>query len=198
MKAPARLSLLLGSMGRRKELVLWSVKYGAVFLVFLFIQAPLQSRLASRVSELHSLKRQITDLKQISTNLLDPTEMEALRRRVDGFESRLADEAKASEIMDRISASAEKNHLKMIQIYPDSPAPVRSESGKDLQVAGKTLHALPVSFRVEADYKNLANFLKSLEDDLKWVFTVDSMLLKKASEEAGTVQSDLTLSFFTL
>ena len=136
-------------------------------------------------------------MKKIMTSLLTPEEIELVRGRVDRFESRLADETKTSRILDQITQMCESNRLRLVQVYADSPILVKNEAGQELQVEGKKLNLLPVNFRVEADYKNLSNFLKTLSDESKWTFTVESLQVQRAASESESLQCDITLSFIS-
>ena len=111
------------------------------------------------------------------------------------FESRLADLTKTNAILDEVSKVAEENHLKMVQIYSDSPILVKNDAGQELAVDGKKLSLLPVTFRVEADYKGLANFLKTLNDNAQWTYTVESIQIQTPSSEGESLQCDLSLSY---
>ena len=191
----ASLKNFLQTLDQKKDLWLWVLKYIGLLTIFLFFYLPVQGRLASHLSETSSLKKQITDLKSIMANMLTPAEIEVVRERVDRFEAKLADETKATKILDQISEFAEKNHLKLIQIYSDSPVSVKNELGKELEVNGKKLYLLPVSFRVEADYKSFATFLKTLNDEAAWTYTVESFQMQKPSDDSESLQCDVTLSF---
>ncbi len=188
--------LFLDTLAKRKDVWNWVLRYGAVFTVFLFFFLPGQSRLSSYTAERDSLKKQISDLKQIMNTLLTPEEIERVKGRVDNFESKLADLTKTNAILDEVSKLAEENHLKMIQIYSDSPILVKDNTGKELEVSGKKLSLLPVNFRVQADYKSLGNFLKDMHSQAQWSFTVESLQLQTPEEDAGgSLQCDVTLSY---
>lgn len=191
----ARFKPVLDALTSRKDVLGWVVKYGALLVVFLFFFIPMQSRLSSYASQNRSLQKQITDLKQVTASLLTPAEIDRVRGRVLKFEEGLTDETKTDAILDLISEQAEKNHLKIIQIYSDSPTLVKSPEGAELEVGGKKLHILPVNIRLESDYKSFGNFLKAMNDTSSWIFTVESLQLQPI--EADSLQCDLTLSFVT-
>ena len=193
LKFPEKFNLSLGKLGGQKETLLWIARYAMVMVVFLFIFLPMQTRLSSQFSELKSLKREIDNLKKISTDLLKPEELDRISKRVYTFESKLVDTTKASKILDYITDLAEKNHFNLVQIYSDSPVLIKDPSGKEMEVAGKKLNILPVNFRVETDYKNLANFLKALIDDYFGTFTIESLHAQRTPSE--TLQCDITLSY---
>ena len=197
MKMPEGFKLSFSFLENQKDIWIWLVKYGAVITVFLFFFLPISSRLSSNIAEHNSLKKQISDLKEITTNLLSPEEVARVKERVDRFEQRLADESKTNAILDQVTKIAEENHLKMIQIYSDSPVLVKNEQGQDLEVGGKKLNILPVTFRVEADYKSLANFLRAMSEQATWTYMVEGLQLQESSTEAGSLQCDVTLSYIT-
>ena len=181
----------------QRESIFWALKYGAVLTVFLVFFVPIQSRLSSYSAERGSLKGQIEDLKKITTSLLTPEEIQRVRDRVDSFEGGLGDETKTNGIIDHISQLAEKNHLQLIQIYPDSPILAKNAQGQELLVGGKKLQLLPVNFSVHSDFKGVGNFLKEMMDDASWSFTVESITLQPSQAEGEGLQCDLTLSFIT-
>ena len=187
----------LSFMKGQKDLWAWIIKYGALLLVFLFFYVPIQSRLSSSTDENNALRKQTESLKKIMKSLLTPEEIAAVTARAQSFESNLGETTKASNIIDQITAMAETNHMKMIQIYPDSPVLVKNDEGKELEVGGKKLNILPVSFRVETDYENLGNFLKSLSDNSKWTYVVEALLLQKPDEASESLQCDMTISYIT-
>ena len=187
--------LLRGVFSKNRELATWLLKYGAVLLVFLVFFVPIQSRLSNNSSERSSLKKQIDGLEKITSTLLTPEEIERVKGRIDTFESKLADLTKTNAILDEVSRVAEENHLKMIQIYSDGAISVKNDAGQELAVDGKKLSLLPVIFRVEADYKSLANFLKILNDNAQWTYTVESMQLQTPVNEGESLQCDLTISY---
>ena len=195
MNVQDRLRLLAGSLGEQKGLWFWLAKYAVVFAVFLFFFLPIHGRLSNNSSELHSLRKGIEDLKKISVSLLSPEEVERIGGRVHGFESKLIDATKAAKLLDEITDLAEKNHFNVIQIYSDSPVLIKDLNGKELEVNGKKLSLLPVNFRIETDYKNLANFLKDLADTSSGTYTVESLHLQRTPAENEILQCDITLSY---
>jgi Tfp pilus assembly protein PilO len=193
-----RLQLSFGAMQKEKEILVWCFKYGAVFVVFLFFFIPVQSRLSSSHSEVSSMKKQIDDVKKITTSLLTPEEVERVRDRVDRFESKLADQSKMTAILDEITKLSEAHHLRMIQIYSDSPILVKNEEGREMEVGGKKLHLLPVTFRVEGDFKGLSAFLRDIREDSQWINTVESVSILASSGEGEALVCDVTLSYIAI
>jgi Tfp pilus assembly protein PilO len=193
-----RFQLSLGAMQKEKEIAVWFLKYAAVFILFLFFFIPVQSRVSSHMSEVSSMKKQIGDLKQITTSLLTPEEIERVKGRVDRFESKLADPTKMPAILDEITKFVEVHHLRMIQIYSDSPVLVKNEQGKEMELNGKKLHRLPVTFRVEADLKSLAAFLRDVREDSQWINTAESVSIQASSGEGEALVGDITLSYIAV
>ena len=197
MKFADRIKISFHSLGKNKDMLAWVLKYGIVLIVFLFFFLPIHGRLSNYQAERSSLRKQIDILKKIVSSLLTPEEIERVRSRVEQFESKLADETKTASILNQITTMCESNHLKLIQIYSDSPVLVKNDAGQELQVEGKKLNLLPVNFRVESDYKSLANFLHELSENSKWTFTVESLSLQRSAAEGESLQCDITLSFIS-
>ena len=194
---PMNLKISMRFLEGQKDTWAWIVKYGALLLVFLFFYVPAQSRLSSFMDENKALRKQYDSLKKIMESLLTPAEIATVTERVLSFESKLGEATKASRIIDQITLMAEEQHMKMIQIYPDSPILVKNDEGRELEVDGKKLNILPVSFRVETDYENLAGFLKALSENSNWTYVVESLQLQKPDEESESLQCDMTISYIT-
>ena len=190
-----KLKHLWQSSPSNKRTLVWALKFLVLFVVFLIVFYPLQQQLSRVASTTKSLKIEIEGLKKISVNLLTPQEVLETEKRVKDFESKVKDASQASALLDAVTNEADKNHLNVIQIYSESPISVRDDHGKDVEFQGKKLLWLPVSFRVEADYKNLGNFLKTLSDDSKSNFVVESLQLQRSASQAENLQCDITLSF---
>ena len=173
---------------------LWLPKFGGLITIFLVFFIPAYRDSGLVTSNVESLRKEISDLKKISTSLLTPEELQETEQHVKDFESRLTETSKAGKLLDFISDAADKHHLNVVQIYSDSPVTAKSEAGKDLEFKGKKLMLLPINFRVETDYKTLGNFLKSIKDNLQANVVVESLILKKTSPQSETLQCDNTLS----
>lgn len=186
-----------GGRGENKALLVWVLRYGAVFSVFLFIFIPMQIRLSSSAIELNSHKKEIEGLKKIMENLLSPAEIKKIDENLNHFESKFADAAMASQIVDEVTRVAEEHHMKMVEINSDAPEPILDDTGKALEVDGRKISLLPVSFRVETEYKELANFIKALSDSPKWNMTVESLTLQRSSAESEKLQCDILLGYIT-
>ncbi len=197
MRLLDRLKNFKVSMNRREGLWTWLVKYGIVLAVFLFFFVPIQVRLSGQLIQQGVLKNEIDGLKKLSQSLLSPKEALDASRRVERFESMLTDVTKANEILGEVTRMAEEHHMKMVQIYSDSPVLIDDGTGRALEVEGKKLSLLPLSFRVETGYKDLAGFLKGLSDGSKWIVTVETMELQRSSTENESLQCDMTLSYIT-
>ncbi len=182
-------------IGGKKALLGWVIRYGAVIAVFLFIFIPMQIRLSSSVIELNSLRKDTEGLRKIMGSLLLPDEVKKVDEGLSRFESKFADAAMTSQIVDEITRAAEEHHMKMVEINSDSPSPIVDDTGKQLEVEGRKLNFLPISFRVETDYKELSNFLKALSDGSKWNMTVESLTLQKSSAESEKLQCDILLGY---
>lgn len=182
-------------LGRQKGVIIWAAKYGAVFAVFLFFFMPVLARLSEYSAKADSMKREIEDTKKISVSLLGRAEMDATRARVEAFEAALTEAGHTSGLLDRISDEAEKKQFQVIQIFSDNPLLLRDEQGNELELSGKKISLLPVNFRVQTDIKSLAAFLHALALDPKSEFIVESLHLQKTSEQADTLQCDITLGF---
>ena len=178
-----------------KEFLTWMFKFAAIIFVFFIFVFPAQRELNAVSTNLKLLKNQITDIKKISTNLLTPEELKEIESRLKEFESKLIDSSQASALLDFITDEADKNHFHVIQVYSDSPIVIKNETGKELESEGKKLLWLPINFRVETDFKSLGNFLKSLKDEAKGNFLLESLILEKTSTQAESLQCDIALSF---
>ena len=195
MKLSERLKFLRASSPGRKRTLFWALKFGALFVVFLIFLLPAHRDYSLATSQVTSLREQTAELKKVSVNLLTPDELQETEQHIKEFESKLIHSAHASTLLDFISNEADKNHLNVVQIYSDSPVTVRDETNKDIEFKGKKLMLLPVNFRMETDFKNLGNFLKSLQDNIKGNCVVESLALKKASPQLESLQCDITLVF---
>ncbi len=182
-------------MNLKKAGLTWIIRYGAVLAAFLFVFIPIQIRLSSSAIELNSLKKEIEGLKKIMGSLLSPSEIKKTTEELDRFESKIADVAMASQILDEVNRVAEEHHMKMVEINSDPPVNILDDAGKPLESRGRKLSILPISFRVETSYKDLANFLKQLSDGPKWIVTVESLNLQTSSAESENLQCDVLLSY---
>lgn len=163
-------------------------------IVFLLFFIPVYRDCGIVTSNIQSLHNEIADLRKISTNLLTPEELQETERHVKDFEEHLMESSQAGKLLDFISDEADKDHLNVIQIYSDSPITAKDEQGKDLEFKGKKLMLLPINFRVEADYKTLGNFLKSIKDNIPANAVIESLALKRTSADSESLQCDITLS----
>ncbi len=198
MKIQDELRQLLKSLMRQKDVSIWLIKYGALIIVFLLIYFPVQQRLSSYASNQNSLKGEIENLKKISEGFLNQKEIETMRERSKLFLDGLVDVGQAAVLINKISEQALKNHMNIIQIYSDSPVPIKNEKGEDLELAGKKLNLLPISFRVDTDYKNLGIFFYDLNQASKEVYMVESIRLQKSDPSSETLQCDITLSYISI
>ncbi len=184
-------------LNKQKYASLWVAKYAVIFIFFIFFFMPIKERGTSYSSNEKSLKREIGDIEKISEGFLNPKEIETLQERQERFENKLTDAGHAASLIHEISQEAEKNHLNIIQIYSDSPIAIKKDDGTDLELRGIKLSLLPVSFRMDVDYKNLASFFNSLLQNSKAIFVVESMHIQKVSPDAQTLQCDVTLSYIS-
>ena len=179
----------------RKETWLWTAKYVGVLAMFLIVFVPVYGRVSTRSTDVQTMESQLENMKKIGPSLLSQVDLKALSERVERFEAKLVDASRASELLDQISDEAEKNKFEVIQIYSDTPLPLKDAQEADVQIGAKKLSLLPVTFRVQTDAKSFANFLRSLEENSSGVFVVESLHLQKTSVETQTLQGDVTLSF---
>lgn len=121
-----------------------------------------------------------------------------MRERSKFFLDGLVDVGQATVLINKISEQALKNNLNIIQIYSDSQVPIKNEKGEDLVLAGKKLNLLPISFRVDTDFKNLGAFFYDLNQASKEVYMVESIRLQKSDPSSETLQCDITLSYISI
>ncbi len=196
MKNPlAQIPWRMKSFRFDKKLLIWLIKLSSVFFIFFIFVFPAQREANIVSADLSSMKNQISEMKIISINLLTAEELKETENRVDDFETKLLDASKAGALLDFITNEAEKNHFNVIQMYSDSPIAVKDEAGRDLEFKGKKLFWLPVNFRVETDFKSLGNFLKSIKEESKGNFLLESLILEKTAAQSESLQCDITLSF---
>ncbi len=198
MKIQNEMRILLKSITRQKDVSIWLMKYGALIIIFLLVYFPVQQRLSSYASNQNSLKNEIVNLKNISEGFLNQKEIETMRERSKVFLDGLVDTGQAAALINKISEQAVKNHLNIIQIYSDSPVPIKNDKSEDLELAGKKLNLLPVSFRVDADFKNLGTFFYDLNQTSKEVYMVESIRVQKSDPESETLQCDITLTYISI
>jgi hypothetical protein len=190
-----RFALVALATPARRRAAAWAAKFGALFMAFFVFFIPVSRDLGVSTSMVVSLKNEIKSLKDISINLMTPEELKAAEERVVDFRGRLMDYTQTGALLDFITQQAEENHFHIVQVYSDSPVVIKDGTGKDLELDGKKLMWIPVSFRVETDFKSMGNFLKSLKDKAKGNFVIESMALSKPSSDSEVLQCDLTLSF---
>lgn len=178
----------------KKRSWIWALKFGVLFAIFLIFFVPVYKQYDVVTAKANALRDQIGNLKKISDNLLTPEELKETQQRLEDFESKLVNASDAGKLLDYISDEADKNHFNVIQIYADSPVTIKDATGKGLELKGKKMKVLPITFRVETDYKSLGNFLKAVKDEIKGNLVIETLSLKKTSPQLENLQCDITLS----
>jgi Tfp pilus assembly protein PilO len=159
-------------------IVTWCV--GAVF-----VYLPLEGKHLRLTRALVSKKQEIEMVKATGINLLTPIELARLQKDAVDFKSGFTKISEISKILNSISEEAKKNRLKVLSLNSETP---EKEEG---------FERLPITMRLEGNYRSFGNFLASLQRMSAKRFVVESFDLKKNSSQTGALDGHLTLSFFS-
>lgn len=176
----------------------WAVRFAVLIGVFLALLFPMNARISKFSNDLKRRNHEIELAKQAGLNFLSVPELKQIQARASAFESGYILLSQVASVLDKISAQASAHHLRVIRIHSDSPVSLAGPDGGDVIVKGKKLSRLPIRIRLETNFRNLGEFLKSLSDDDKQAFVIDEMTLEPAPEAAeNNLRCDLTISYFS-
>ncbi len=172
----------------QKNAALAAVFLGVLILVSLGIYFPLQARYHKIEKALASKRQAIENIKASGINLLNSAELAKLQKEASDFKSGFIKISQVAMVLNSISEEAERNHVKVVSINSETPEPLSKTNAR--------FRRLPIKIRLEADYKALGSFLDSFAKKSTKKFVVETFHVKKKSPESGTLDCDITISFY--
>ena len=176
----------------------WLLRFVVLFTIFVALLIPAQARIKRFSSAVAQRQHEIEIAKGAGLNFLSSVELQQIQKQSASFENGYILLSQVTSVLDKISDEAHKHHLRVIRSHSDSPVPLVSLSGGDISVKGKKLSRLPIRIRLEANFRNLGDFMKALSENSKQSFVVDEIVIEPAIEPGeNNLRCDLTLIYFS-
>ncbi|MEE8170885.1 MAG: type 4a pilus biogenesis protein PilO [Phycisphaerae bacterium] len=146
--------------------------------------------LRAKLQDIQAENERLADLERLDT------EVAALRRRTQDFETRIPDEHGLGEFLRDLATILESNGLEKYTFQPRPAYPVLPEQLPNaLHDVAAALRVQPVVVQFEGDFESLYAGLRMLEE-LPRLSHVETMKLSGDAERPGRIKVEMTLRTF--
>lgn len=173
------------------------IAIGLLLLFLIFAHIPKHRVVAGLETNLKSMEQQIKvtqvmlgDLGRLAQVLVD------MQKELISFESRLPDRKQLSLVLSELTNLAKLSFVDVVSIKPEEPVPLVDNEQNPVSLGTRPLKSLKVELQLRAPYKAIAEYVKSIQDSLNILATIDEINLTTNEEIAPNLDAKLVFTVY--
>ncbi|MBU1147882.1 MAG: type 4a pilus biogenesis protein PilO [Candidatus Omnitrophica bacterium] len=179
----------------RKDIVTGAIFLLVVVIVLQFIYLPKYGEV-KRLSTSHKeAKEEIEELydfiggqENLQDNIVD------MRKNLALLESAFPFEKGVSDIIKQLNEEAKRFKVNVVSLKPENFNIYRDDGGRELKIADYFCKCMPLTLNVKARYRNLGEFLMSLETNKSPMVSVDEVDIERDEDISPWVEAEVDLT----
>lgn len=166
-------------------------------LTWIFIYSPSQKKKGQLKTKLFGIENQIEEIISIIGNFKTATQgRKLLEERLRQLDSKFPQHEE--ECLRMLSDLARKPYIDIISIRPQAKTTFLDTDSQKIEIEGKVCQGIFVTIEMRGSYKDLVNYLTSLEESLPAYITIERLRIKKEITGSAKLNIMLDLNLFLL
>lgn len=165
----------------KKQLLGISVIVLVVLIFFIFVYMPQHRKVSSLKKQAQDIEEQIGLTKSILGDMrkLGPL-LGQMQLEMKRFEDRLPTTKEIASVLSELSSRLkESSSLRILSIRPQEPLPILDKDAKPVYMDEKPLNKIEIELNLQATYKDLAEYIRKVQDSPRTLVTIDSIEMSK-------------------
>ena len=186
-------------MQNKKALIAGIIAIGILLLFVIFIYMPkhrlvlgLRAQIKKIDEEVEINREMMGDARRFGRMLVD------MQKEVDSFEKRIPDREKCSSILSEFSSLARLHSVEVVSIKSEDPLPLFDDDGSAFILSKKQLKKLPVNLKIQARYRKIAEYIRSIQESVNMLATIDEVIITRNEKEVPLLDVELVLDAYLL
>jgi len=183
----------------KKNIVTGGIILLAVVVTLQFIYLPKHRQVKRLGEEYKEAVKEINDLynfiggrEDLKDNII------SLRKKLTLLESAFPSEKEVSDIIRQLNTEAKRFNVNVISLKPENFTIYKDHEGKELKIADYFCKCMPLTLSVKSRYRDLGEFLMSLETNKSPMISVDEVNIKTNKDISPWVEADIGLTAYIL
>ncbi len=173
------------------------VAVAALLLFVLFVFIPKHRAVRKLNAEIKGIDKQIAATEEMAGDIRSLGIIIAdMQREVESFEKRLPATEKISAVLSECSNIARDCSVEVVSIISEDPKPFLDDKGAEFIFGEEVLNNLQVSFKLRGTYKNLAEYIRNIDESLSILATFDEIEIEKNDDIEPLLDAQLVLSVY--
>ena len=185
-------------MPKDKNILIGSIIASSLLAIFfLFAHLPqsrsvtaLKVRLAGIEQQIRITQAMLGDLGKLGQVLVD------MQQELVSFENRLPDRKRISLVLSELTNLAKLSFVDVVSMKPQDPVALVDSNQKPVSLGKRPLKSLKVELKLQAPYMAISEYIKSIQDSLNILATIDEINLTRNEEAAPRLDARLIFTVY--
>lgn len=171
------------------------VLFLCLFIIFVYMPkhrsvAKLKADLAAMEEQIELSQAMLGDVERLGHVLAD------MQKELASFEKRLPSRKQISSVLSELSRVAKTSSVEVVSIKPYEAEPLLNKNQEPISLDEKRLQKMRIELKLSAGYKALADYVKSIQESLNLLATIEEIAVAKKQDSAPNLEIELALSVY--
>ncbi len=183
----------------KKNIVTGGIILLALLAALQFIYLPKHRQVKRLGGEYKEMAKEINDLynfiggcEDLKDNIID------MRKKLTLLEGAFPSEKEVSDIIRQLNTEAKRFKVNVVSLKPENFTIYKDHEGKELKISDYFCKRMPLTLNVKSKYRDLGEFLMSLETNKSPMISVDEVDIKSNKDISPWVEADIGLTAYVL
>ena len=187
-------------MPKDKKKLAYEIAIGAALILFIiFVYMPQHHKVSKLKSQSKETEKQIEMSKAMLGDLNKLGHVLAqMQQELAAFEKRIPDTKHMSHILSEVPTMAKASNIEVISIKPQKPVQLLDKDRQPLTLNEMPLMKIEVDLGLRASYRDLAEYIKKIQESLKILATINEITVSKGEGVEPLLEANLILTAYVI
>ena len=167
----------------KKVIIKISALFIGLIVLFMFLYLPQHKKVNKVKKQIEAMQEQIDITKNMLGDLSQlRLVLGQMQQEMVSFKKRLPDQKQISSILSELSNLTKHSKIEVVSIKPEKPAHIKNDNGEVVKIDQDTLSSIKVKMDLKGSYKELADYLKRVQESLNIYAAIDEISISRVDD----------------
>lgn len=183
----------------KKVIIKISALFIGLIVLFMFLYLPQHKKVNKVKKQIEAMQEQIDITKNMLGDLSQlRLVLGQMQQEMVSFKKRLPDQKQISSILSELSNLTKHSKIEVVSIKPEKPAHIKNDNGEVVKIDQDTLSSIKVKMDLKGSYKELADYLKRVQESLNIYAAIDEISISRVDDVYPKLKAKFTLTIYLI